>query len=105
METPAGAKGAGRKHDREQAGVAGPEPAPLAPGRRGILGRLHGTLGWLGSQAAEGVAAAGQQGENTNLGGYFGPAQFQNCGVCGSRIARGAQVCPYCQRQPDCRIT
>lgn len=102
VETPGEMRGSRGVSDQDSDGATRPEPAPATPARRGILGRLLGTLGWLGSQAAEGVAAAGQQGENNNLGGYFGPAQFAPCGVCGAQVARGAVKCPHCHENPSC---
>ena len=36
--------------------------------------------------------------------GYYGPAAWDSCGVCGMRIPTGAQVCPYCREQPNCRL-
>lgn len=48
--------------------------------------------------------AIGDIDDDNNLGGYASTsAGTQICGVCGSTIARGATICPFCQRQPNCR--
>lgn len=41
--------------------------------------------------------------DTPNLGGYSANATMI-CGVCGSNIAQGATICPFCQRKPDCRL-
>lgn len=37
------------------------------------------------------------------LGGYSACSTML-CGICGSNIAQGATICPFCQRKPDCRL-
>lgn len=63
-------------------------------------------LGKILKAMAEGTKALIESiDDKSNIGGYLGTANTVPCGVCGMDIPRGAQVCPFCQRQPDCRNT
>lgn len=58
---------------------------------------------WAGPHTMGGGMFGGDQYNPPSMGGASS-STAETCGVCGQIIARGAQVCPYCQRKPDCNL-
>lgn len=54
---------------------------------------------------AEGTSSARVKGMMNDVDECIATNPTSPCGVCGMRIPQYAQVCPYCQRQPNCRNT
>lgn len=66
-----------------------------------LLSGLAGVVGEVIGGVAKGLSEDIKQ---TSGAGHVGRASIMRCGVCGSSIPRGAQVCPACREQPNCYL-